>query len=303
MRTDPYDILGVSRSATQKDVQAAFRKLAKKYHPDLNPGNAKAEALFKEITAAHEILGDEDKRGRFDRGEIDINGAEQAPRFHRSRATADGPGAGPFGTEGFADIGGFEDVFASFMNRRTGGNGFAGKGSDMHFSMDVEFLDAINGATRTVTLPGGQNLDVKIPAGTRDGQTLRLRGKGSLGSGGSAPGDALIDVRVKPHPFFKRDEDDIRIELPITVAEAVLGGKVKVPTLTGFVNLTLKPHSDSGTVLRLRGKGVARRDGGRGDMLVTLKIVLPESPDPELSALMENWSHRNTTDPRRHMTV
>lgn len=304
MRTDPYEILGVSRSATPKEVQSAFRKLAKKYHPDLNPGDAKAEASFKEITAAHEILGDEDKRARFDRGEIDINGAEQTPRFHRSRATADEGEAGFYGSDGFADIGGFEDIFASFMSSRRPGRGDSrGRGSDLRFSMEVAFLDAVNGATKAVTLPDGQNLDVKIPAGTRDGQTLRLRGKGSEGFGGGPAGDALIEISVKPHPFFSLDGDDIRLDLPITIAEAVLGGKVKVPTLTGSVQLTLKPHSNSGSVLRLRGKGMAKRTGGNGDMLVTLKIVLPDRPDAELSALVENWRGKNDTDPRRHMGV
>jgi DnaJ-class molecular chaperone len=303
-KTDPYAILGVSRSATQKEIQAAFRKLAKTYHPDLNPQNAEAEARFKEITAAHEIIGDEDKRARFDRGEIDINGAEQASRAYRSRTGADGADAG-FGPQDFGDIGGFEDIFASFMNRRTGRSETrGGRGSDMQFSMDVDFLDAVNGATTTVTMPDGKNLDVKIPAGTRDGQTLRLRGKGGSGGAGLPSGDALIEIHVRPHRFFKRDEDDIRLDLPITVAEAVLGGKVKVPTLTGSVQLTLKPHSDTGTVLRLRGKGAPRRDGGHGDMLVTLKIVLPEHPDAELAALMQTWAASHAAgDPRRQMTV
>lgn len=303
MRTDPYEILGVSRSASQKDVQAAFRKLAKKHHPDLNPGDAKAEALFKEITAANEILGDEDKRARFDRGEIDINGVEQAPRYHYSRAGA-GDAAGGFHDEAaFADIGGFEDLFASFMSRRGGGQEFRSRGSDLQFSMEVDFLEAVNGSTKTVTLPDGKALDVKIPAGMRDGQTLRLRGKGSPGFGSGTAGDALIEVRVKPHRFFTRDGDDIRLDLPVTIAEAVLGGKVKVPTPTGSVQVALKPHSDSGTVLRLRGKGVPKRHGGHGDMLVTLRIVLPQTPDPDLTAFLEGWSGRNATDPRKHMAL
>jgi DnaJ-class molecular chaperone len=301
MRTDPYEILGISRNATQKEVQAAFRKLAKKYHPDLNPADKKAESLFKEITAANQILGDEEKRARFDRGEIDINGVEQAPRYHYSRA---GASEGGFYDDGaFADIGGFEDLFASFMSRRGGANEFRSRGSDLQFSMEVDFLDAVNGSTKTVTLPDGQTLDVRIPAGIRDGQTLRLRGKGSPGLGVSAAGDALIEIRVKPHRCFTRDGDDIRMDLPVTIAEAVLGGKVKVPTPAGPVQVTLKPHSNSGTVLRLRGKGVPKRDGGHGDMLVTLRIVLPDTPDPELTAFAQAWSSKNATDPRKGMTT
>ena len=302
MRTDPYTILGVSRSATQKDVQAAFRKLAKTYHPDLNPGDAKAEARFKEITAAHEILGDEDKRSRFDRGEIDMSGAEQAPRSYRSRTTAGGGGPTFYDSDGFSDIGGFEDIFASFTSRRTGpGDPRRGAG-DLHLVMTVDLLDAVNGGKQTLTLPDGKHLEVKIPAGTRDGQTLRLRGKGSHGLGGVA-GDALVEVRVRPHRVFSLEGDDVKVELPITIAEAVLGGKVKVPTLSGSVQLTLKPHSNSGTVLRLRGKGLPKASGGQGDMRVTLRIVLPEAPDPELSALVESWSGRNADDPRSRMAA
>lgn len=299
MKTDPYSILGIGRTASQKEVQSAFRKLAKTYHPDLNPGNADAEARFKEITAAQEILGDTDKRARFDRGEIDINGVEQAPRYARGRDTA-GPGnAGFNGAQGFSDIGGFDDIFSSFMNRRSEPRG---RGSDVHFAMDVEFLEAVNGASKAVVMPDGRNLDIKIPAGTRDGQTLRLRGKGEPGSKGNPDGDALIEVRVKSHRFFKRDEDDIRLELPITIAEAVLGGKIKVPTPAGSVQVSLKPHSDSGTVLRLRGKGAPRRDGSHGDLFATLKIVLPQHPDAELSSLMETWGAK-AADPRRQMTA
>ena len=302
MKTDPYAILGVSRSATQKDVQAAFRKLAKKHHPDLNPGDAKAEALFKELTAAHEILGDEEKRARFDRGEIDINGAEQAPRFHGGRRNAGSGGPTFHDGDGFSNVGGFEDIFASFMSGKPGSGETRRGGGDLHFAMTVELLDAVNGGKQTVTLPDGKSLDVKIPAGTRDGQTLRLRGKGSPGFGGAA-GDALIEVRVRPHRFFSLEGDDVRIDLPITIAEAVLGGKVKVPTLSGSVQLTLKPHSNSGTVLRLRGKGLPKGNGGNGDMLVTLRIVLPDAPDPELTALVESWSSRDTGDPRSRMAA
>jgi DnaJ-class molecular chaperone len=317
MRQDPYEILGVKRDASQKDIQSAFRKLAKKHHPDLNPGDKAAEDLFKEISAANEILGDEDKRGRFDRGEIDINGTERAP-YRREYAGA-GMGdkvyfdeadfARHFGGQqsGAEQFGGFEDIFASFMSRRGGGasqfRSQAAKGSDVHYKMEIGFLDAVNGTTTTVSLAPGASIDVKIPAGTQDGQVLRLRGKGGKAPGNVPDGDALIEIRVKPHPFFVRDGDNIRVEVPITIREAVLGGKVKVPTPTGYVNLTLKPHTDSGTVLRVRGKGIAKSGGTHGDLLVVTRIVLPETPDPELTRLMESVPETVAGDPRHHLKL
>lgn len=317
MRQDPYEILGVKRDATQKDIQSAFRKLAKKHHPDLNPGDRKAEDLFKEASAAHEILSDEEKRQRFDRGEIDMSGQEQAPRYYREHAGADGEewpfggaggmggmgggGQGGFSGFGSGDMNGFEDIFASFMSRRGGGGSreFRMPGGDLHFSLDVEFLDAVNGRSVPVTLSDGQSLEVRIPAGTRDGQTLRLKGKGQKGQGGA--GDALIEIRVRPHPFYNRDGDDIRLDLPITLKEAVLGGKVRVPTPSGDVNLTIKPSTSSGTVLRLKGKGVPHAKGAAGDLFVRLMIVLPEKPDETLAEAIGKWEPTADDNPRRHM--
>jgi len=307
MSQDPYELLGVKRDATQKDIQGAFRKLAKKLHPDLNPGDKKAEAKFKEISAAYEILSDEEKRGRFDRGEIDITGAEQAPRsYYRDYASSSGPGGAYHNGAGFADFGDADDLFASFFSRRAGGGNpgggqFRAKGQDRRFSMEVDFLDAVNGTQTQVKLSDGPALDVKIPPGTRDGQTLRLRGKGEPGFGGGPAGDALIDVHVRPHRFFTRDGDDIRLDLPVTLREAVLGGKVRVPTPSGPVNLTLPANSSSGKVLRLKGKGVARRGGDAGDIYVTLKIVLPEQPDEQLTAFAKDWAAADTQDPRKNM--
>jgi DnaJ-class molecular chaperone len=192
-------------------------------------------------------------------------------------------------------------MFSSFFSRRAGQGGFRGKGADMHFRMEVEFLDAINGSSTSVQLPGGAALEVKIPAGTRDGQTLRLRGKGSPGVGGEPAGDALIEVHVKPHRFFIRDGDDIRLDLPISFAEAVLGGKVRVPTPTGAVEMTLKPNSNTGTTLRLKGKGLRKQGGGNGDLYVTLKIMLPASEDAELTEFARRWSAAHGFDPRRNM--
>jgi DnaJ-class molecular chaperone len=300
MSGDPYEILGVKRDASQKEIQSAFRKLAKKYHPDLNPGDKKAEERFKEISTANEILGDEEKRKRFDRGEIDMSGAEQAPRnFYREYANADGP---YYSSSGFADFGDAEDLFSSFFSKRAGrGGGFRARGSDLHFQMQVDFLDAVNGATNSVQLPDGTRLEVKIPAGTSDGQTLRLRGKGEPGIGGEPAGDALIEIHVKPHPFFTRDGNDIRLDLPISLTEAVLGGRVRVPTPSGSVYMTLKPNSNSGMTLRLKGKGVATRNGEHGDVYVSLRIVLPDVADPELTAFVKTWNPANAHDPRRHL--
>ncbi|KZS50960.1 MULTISPECIES: DnaJ C-terminal domain-containing protein [Rhizobium] len=302
MSQDPYELLGVKRDATQKDIQSAFRKLAKKLHPDLNPGDKKAEERFKEISTAYEILSDEEKRGRFDRGEIDISGAERAQRnYYRDYASKSGPGDPYHNSAGFADFGDADDVFANFFSRRAGGGQSRGRGRDRQFSMEVDFLEAVNGTRTEVKLPGGPTLDVQIPPGTRDGQTLRLRGKGEPGIGGGPAGDALIEIRVGPHRFFTRDGDDIRLELPISFNEAVLGGKVRVPTPSGPVNLTLPPHSNTGKVLRLKGKGVAKRSGGHGDVYVSLKIVLPDNPNERLTDLVKEWATTNSYDPRKNM--
>ncbi|APO72033.1 curved DNA-binding protein CbpA (plasmid) [Rhizobium gallicum] len=304
MNQNPYELLGVKPDATQKEIQSAFRKLAKKFHPDLNPGDKRAETRFKDISAAYELLSDEQKRARFDRGEIDMTGAEQAPRnYYRDYASASSPG-GPYqNTSGFADFGDADDPFASFFSRRSGGAQFRAQGMDRQFSMEVDFLDAVNGAKKQVRLPDGPPLDVQIPAGTRDGQVLRLRGKGEPGIGGGPAGDALIDIRVRPHRFFTRDGDDIRVELPVSLSEAVLGGKVRVPTPSGPVNLTLPPYSNTGKVLRLKGKGVVRRGGKQGDVYVTLKIVLPDKPDDRLTAFVKDWAGTSAQDPRRSMEV
>ncbi|MBX5223950.1 MULTISPECIES: DnaJ C-terminal domain-containing protein [unclassified Rhizobium] len=302
MSQDPYELLGVKRDATQKDIQSAFRKLAKKLHPDLNPGDKHAEDRFKEISTAYEILSDEEKRGRFDRGEIDMSGAERAQRnYYRDYAAASGPNDPYHNSAGFADFGDADDIFASFFSRRTGGGRSRSQGQDRRFSMEVDFLEAVNGAKTEIKFPNGPALEVQIPPGTRDGQTLRLRGKGEPGIGGGPTGDALIEIRVRPHRFFTRDGDDIRLELPISLSEAVLGGKVRAPTPSGPVSLTLPPHSNTGKVLRLKGKGAPKRGGGHGDVYVTLKIVLPDRPDERLTSLVEEWAAAHPYDPRKNM--
>lgn len=302
MSQDPYELLGVKRDATQKDIQSAFRKLAKKLHPDLNPGDKKAEERFKEISTAYEILSDEEKRGRFDRGEIDITGAERAQRnYYRDYASKSGPGDPYHNSLKLCRFRRCRRYLCQLLFAPGGGGQNHGRGRDRQFSMEVDFLEAANGTRTEVKLPNGPALDVQIPPGTRDGQTLRLRGKGEPGIGGGPAGDALIEIRVRPHRFFTRDGDDIRLELPISLSEAVLGGKVRVPTPSGAVNLTLPPHSNSGKVLRLKGKGVAKRGGEHGDVYISLKIVLPDAPDERLTAFMKEWATANSYDPRKNM--
>jgi DnaJ-class molecular chaperone len=295
---DPYQVLGVSKNASQEDIQQAYRKLAKKHHPDLNPGNKKAEERFKDIGTAYDILGDPEKRARFDRGEIDASGAERPQRrYYREYADAgpEGGAAGYASNQGFADFGDAEDVFAEFFRRGAGGRStMRMRGGDISYRLEVDFLDAVNGAVRQLKLPDGSEIKVTIPPGTRDGQILRLKGKGQPGLNGGSPGDALIEVSVAAHRTFTRKGDDIYADLPISLGEAVLGGKVQAPTPTGWVTLTIPKWSNSGQVLRLKGKGVARTDGTRGDEFVTLRIVLPERADPELEKFVASWSGRNT---------
>jgi DnaJ-class molecular chaperone len=300
LSADPYKTLGVSKNASQEDIQKAYRRLAKKLHPDLNPGNKQAEEQFKEISAAYDLLGDPEKRARFDRGEIDESGTER-PRYRYYRDFADSDAGDQYSSDaGFADFGGAEDIFSSIFGRGARAN-VRMRGQDMHYRLELDFLDAINGAKRQLTLPDGSVLDVTIPAGTRDGQILRLRGKGSPGLGGGPPGDALIEVSVRPHPIFVRKGDDIHVELPISLREAVLGGKVKVPTPTGPVTMTVPKWSNTGTVLRLKGRGAPRPDGTKGDEFVTLKVMLPAKPDPELEKFIAQWRSADADSPRQTM--
>jgi len=284
---DPYEILGVAKDATAEQIRTAYRKRAKKLHPDLNPGDKQAEQKFKELNAANDLLSDPEKRGRFDRGEIDEAGNEKPQqRYYRDFANAGAPEAGAYrNASGFADFDA-SDVFADLFGggrAGTGGHGnFRMRGSDVQYRLEVDLLDAVNGATRQVTLADGKPVDVVIPAGIKDGQALRLKGRGEPGLGGAEAGDALIEIGVRAHKFFVRDGDDIRLELPISLREAVLGGKVPVPTPTGPVMATVPKWSSSGKVLRLKGRGVPKRGGGKGDLYVTLKIVLPEGGDAGL---------------------
>ncbi len=300
---DPYATLGVARDATQAAISRAYRTLAKQHHPDLNPGNTAAEERFKVIAAANEVLSDPDTRGRFDRGEIDAAGQERAqPPPYREYAAGE-PGrrygrAGPQ-TEGWgADE--FGDVFGGLFGEGARGGG-AGRGprrgADQRYSLSAEFLDAVNGATRRLTLPDGRVLDVKIQAGMADGETLRLRGQGGPGVQGGPDGDALIEIHVLPHPRFRRDGADISLDLPVSLGDAVLGGPVEVPTPGGPVRMRVPAGSDSGTELRLRGRGVPAH-GGRpaGDLYATLRVMVGR-PDAALTAFLQTWDPDRATDP------
>ena len=301
MSEDPYDVLGVKRDASPEEIQKAYRGLAKKLHPDLNPGDREAEERFKRVSAAYGLLSDPDKRAKFDRGEIDASGAERPQRpFYRDFARAGGE-HDPYATNaGFADFAGSDDIWSELF-RRGGRAHVRMPGADVHYRLPVAFLEAVNGATKRITLTDGASLDLTIPAGAQDGQILRMRGKGQPGVGGGPPGDALVELAVQPHAFFTRDGDDIRLELPISLTEAVLGGRVTAPTPTGPVTMTVPKGSNTGSVLRLKGKGVARPDGGRGDEYVTLKVVLPQPNDPDLEAFVRDWAIGKAQDPRQGM--
>lgn len=298
---DPYDILGVARTASPDDIQKAYRRLAKKLHPDLNPGNKVAEESFKEVSTAYDLLSDPEKRRRFDSGEVDATGTERPRERYYKDFAAEAAGGHPYeNPSGFADFAQADEFLAELL-RRQAQQARRAPGADLHYRLPVEFLDAINGATRRISLPGGGSIDVTIPPGIQEGQILRLRGKGAASRGEGPPGDALIEILIKPHRFFVQQGDDIHIELPVTLTEAVLGARVKVPTPTGAVIVTVPKGSNTGTVLRLKGKGIPRRGGGHGDELIKLKVMLPTELNPELEEFLAKWSPGPNYDPRRDM--
>jgi DnaJ-class molecular chaperone len=304
---DPYQELGVSRTATAEDVRAAFRKLAKQYHPDRNPGDKKSEERFKRVSAAFDLLGDEDKRKKYDRGEIDADGHEVMRGFGGG-ASGGFSGGGPFqnGHQGSATFDGVDlnDILGEVFGSRAGGagrGGFAGferKGSDVRAKLTIDLEDAIQGGKKRISFSDGRMIDVNIPKGATDGQVLRLKGQGAPGRAG--PGDALIEISIKPHPIFRREGDSLVMDLPISVPDAVLGGKVEAPTPDGLVTLTLPKGSKSGGALRLKGRGLPDpRTGKRGDLLARLLITLPEETDPELTRFAEEWRRKRPYTPRR----
>lgn len=296
MAGDPYKELGVARGASQDEIKKAFRKLAKELHPDKNPGNKETDERFKRVTAAFDILGDKDKRAKFDRGEIDADGREQFRGFGGGATGGRGPGGfgqNPFGQGGAR--GGFENIdldeifggmFGGGAGARPGGarGGFPGKGQDVRATLEISLEDSISGAIRRIQFSDGRTLDVAIPKGAGDGQTIRLKGQGMPGRGGEA-GDALIELKLAPHPVFTRDGADLTMDQPVPLYDAVLGGKVPVRTPEGTVNMTIPAGSNSGKVLRLKGRG-AYAAGKRGDLLARLMIVLPDD-DAALTKLAQ----------------
>ncbi len=333
---DPYATLGVNRQASEKDIKSAYRKLAKELHPDRNTDNPKAAERFSEVTRAYDLLSDKDKRARFDRGEIDADGNPASP-FGAGFAGGGGFGARGFGGgmggggaggrgasardfEGFGGAEDLGDLFEGLFGRGGGGaRGFGGadagaagagagaqfgrrpppsRGADISYRLLVPFIDAATRADQRITLSDGSTIDLKLPTGLTDGTQVRLKGKGQAGPAG--PGDAIVKLEIQPHALFTRDGDDVRLDLPITLDEAVAGAKVRAPTVDGPVMLTIAPGSSSGKVLRLKGKGFTAKDGGRGDQLVALSIALPDDPT-ELATRLEGW--RDESDVRRDLAV
>lgn len=310
MANDPYEALGLKKTATDAEIKKAYRRIAKTDHPDLNP-DPKAHDRFKAASTAYDLLKDPEQRRRFDAGEIDASGQERAQRrYYREYAgAADNPYAQGAGYGGdFSDV--FADLFGRGGRRHAGGfegfEGFGGqgvhmRGQDLRFSLAVDFMTAARGGATRVSLPDGSTLEVAIPEGARDGQTIRLRGKGGPGHGDGGPGDAYLTLTVQPHPTFTRNGDDIEVVLPISLPEAVLGGKVEAPTIDGPVSLTIPKGASSGQRLRLRGRGVKGEGNARGDQHVVLRIVSPPRIDDELARFMEEWRSRHDYDPRRGM--
>jgi len=325
---DPYDVLGVSKGASAAEIKNAYRKLAKKLHPDANKHDPRAASRFAQLNSAYEILGEEKKRKAFDRGEID---AEGKPRFHGfegfgGRRPGGGFGRGGFETftwgadgsrrtgGGFGGFGGFDEILKeAFGGMGTGARGRTGFGfesddfgaekaqsTDLTAFLTISLDEAAHGVTKRVQLPTGKEVEVKIPAGLADGQQIRLKGQGTPGYG-SRVGDLLITVSIAKHPLFVREGADLRLELPIALHEAVLGAKVRVPTLEGTVELAIPAGTSSGRTFRLKGRGFPARDGKKGDLLATVRIVLPERSDTELEELMRKWREHKPYDPRKGM--
>jgi DnaJ-class molecular chaperone len=315
---DPYEVLGVPRGASAAAIKSAYRKLAKKHHPDANKNDPKSAARFAELNSANEVIGDEDKRKQFDRGEIDAEGKPRFQGFPGGDPRARGGAGGGFesrtfrsggaGASGFGG-GGFEDILNSMFSgsargARPGASntfefdpGGIALDLDLSVAMTVSLEESVKGAEKRVRLPTGKELNVRIPAAVTGGQQIRLKGQGETAPG-HRPGDLLITVSIAPHPFFKVDGSDLRVDLPITLYEAVLGGKVRVPTLGNAVELSIPKNTSSGRIFRLKGKGLTKAAGASGDLFVTTRIMLPDGNDSELEVLMQKWRDGHTYNPR-----
>jgi DnaJ-class molecular chaperone len=307
---DPYQELGVSRGASADEIRKAFRKLAKAHHPDANPGNKTSEERFKRVSAAFDLLGDPDKRKKFDAGEIDADGRETMRGYAGGGPWGSGgPGGGGFQQGGYrsesfegVDLG---DILGEMFGGRAGGRGGAGggfggfsqRGADVRAKLDIDLEEAIAGGKKRIAFSDGRTIDVSIPKGAQDGQTLRLKGQGSPGRSG--PGDAFIELAIRPHPVFRVEGDVLVMDLPVTVYDAVLGGKVEAATPDGAVTLTVPKGSNSGSRLRLKGRGLAGPGGKRGDLFARLVVTLPDGADPDLEAFAETWRAARPYRPRR----
>jgi DnaJ-class molecular chaperone len=306
MDQDLYAILGVNRNATNDEIRRAYRKLAKDLHPDTNK-DPKAEEKFKAVSAAFAIIGNPDKRKRYDAGEIDATGQERTNPFYndfsaaRSRSYRGSEGE-HFGGFGGAESGDFSDIFGDLFGRTRGAGNFSMRGMDYRYNLEISFLEAVNGVKKRVQFPDNETLDITVPAGVENGQVLRLKNKGGPGAGRGEPGDALIELRIASHPFFDRDGDNILVELPVTIDEAVLGARVEVPTISGRVAVSVPKGASSGQTLRLRGRGIHNaRTGNVGDQLVKVKVVMPANIDAELEDFMRSWATTHEYDPRARM--
>jgi len=309
MSKDPYAALGLKKTATDAEIKKAYRKIARTCHPDLNPDDASAEVRFKEASVAYDLLKDPEVRARFDRGEIDATGAEQQPERKYYREYAQNPDNPYQSSQQYEDFGDASDIFAEILRQRaqagqqSSAHGFNMRGQDRRYALEIPFMDAVLGGKTRITLPDGGMLDVKIPQGTADGQTIRLRGKGGPGFEGGPAGDALVTLSVCPHTLFRREGNDILITLPITLDEAVLGGKVDTPTIEGTVKLNIPKGASSGQILRMRERGVKPAGKPAGDQRVRLRIIAPDKVDKKLEEFMESWRKTNAYDPRRGMKI
>ena len=296
--SNPYQTLGVSATASADEIKTAYRRLARKLHPDLNPGDKAAEERFKNVANAYRLLSDPEQRRRFDAGEIDERGNERPQQRYYREYTEQGDG-GSYGNDaGYADFMDGDDPFAELLRRSARARANRA-GQDLHYRLVITLAEAIAGGSKRLTLPDGSVIDVNIPAGVVDGQVIRLKGKGLPGAGEGAAGNALIELEVAPDARFQRDGDNLVVEVPISLTEAVLGARIRVPTATGEAMVTVPAAASSGTTLRLKGQGAPRQGGSRGDQLVKLKIVLPREPDPQLREFVTQWQAGKDFNPRQ----